>query len=791
MKLVLDLAQLQKNRMMDLFLPTIGFRLDPAGGAQRKLYVIDNPDGTARWIWNADNPKPDFLRFYATSSFRSQIFTLAIRVLFIFKLQHLIFGRKSLSVHEDAAHPLHPYTRQHFALFTGTEGPNRKLVVFARGQFLKIALDHTSAALIEREKNSLLQIGPGRHFLRPEAASIGTGILALSDLSSGGVRMEKFSALHARALAEIGQQKDAPMAVFSETKAFRQSLAYLQEQQTKQPSAIPHFLQEKLQTLSIALKDGTIKSTWAHRDFTPWNCYIHQDKIALYDFELAQDRMPFAFDAFHFVMQQGILVDRTPWKDLQPKMRAAFDLLCEETQTDKSFFDSCLKAYLFVNISYYLHIYSRQERWHTQISWLLNTWNDALSDVLSGQEVHRELLLGDVFDFLMPGDYAALKFPDIHPKSLSDYADVDLLMTKPLAKRLALYLQQHSLVEKVSLQEQSHMLSLLLVLKDGGVLAFDLIWQLKRKAVVFMNVSDAIRGSALNHFGIKVADHHFVRNYLRFFYGLNHSEIPGKHLHYFDEENLPAFSPAMLAQQAALLPDNHGLPGFLNKLRYGLDLCRRIFRKRGVIITFSGVDGAGKSTIIEHTKLELEKKWRKRVVVIRHRPSLFPILSAFSYGKKEAEQRAANTLPRQGGNKSLVSSALRFAYYYTDYLLGQFYIYVRHILAGHVVLYDRYYFDFINDSLRSNIILPKWLTKAGYKLLMQPHLNFFLYAQPSVILERKKELDAAAIEQLTSDYLGLFSELGSRSKDKYFPIENLQMQQTLSFISAKTRTKLL
>ena len=133
----------------------------------------------------------------------------------------------------------------------------------------------------------------------------------------------------------------------------------------------------------------------------------------------------------------------------------------------------------------------------------------------------------------------------------------------------------------------------------------------------------------------------------------------------------------------------------------------------------------------------------------------------------------------------------RFLYYYTDYFFGQFYIYFRHVLLGHVVLYDRYYFDFIIDSLRSNVRLPQWITKAGYTLLMQPNLNFFLYADSETILARKKELEPLAIEKLTKDYLRLFGLLNKGNAERYFPIENNDLNSTLNFISNKTQTKLI
>jgi thymidylate kinase len=306
-----------------------------------------------------------------------------------------------------------------------------------------------------------------------------------------------------------------------------------------------------------------------------------------------------------------------------------------------------------------------------------------------------------------------------------------------------------------------------------------------------MKVSDVLEHAVWNKFGIKTLTVAHTQTYLKCFYGLNNSAIPLQYQPYFKQEADCATDIIELRKTVAQLPENTGLSGFVNTFNYCLDVLKRPFQQRGIVITFSGVDGAGKSTIIEHTKKELEKKLRKRVVVIRHRPSLLPILSAFTLGKKEAEQRAAATLPRQGKNKNLIGSLLRFAYYYTDYFFGQFYVYTKYVLRGNVVLYDRYYFDFINDPLRSNIRLPQWLTKAGYHLLMQPHLNFFLYADAETILSRKKELDAKAIGQLTRDYLSLFSALEAKSCGRYFPIENLQLTETLHFITTQTQARLI
>ena len=82
-------------------------------------------------------------------------------------------------------------------------------------------------------------------------------------------------------------------------------------------------------------------------------------------------------------------------------------------------------------------------------------------------------------------------------------------------------------------------------------------------------------------------------------------------------------------------------------------------------------------------------------------------------------------------------------YYYVDYVLGQFYVYTKANLKGHILLYDRYYFDYIVDSKRANIVLPSGFVKGLYRLVFKPDLNFLLFADPDVILARKQELSKA------------------------------------------------
>jgi thymidylate kinase len=205
-------------------------------------------------------------------------------------------------------------------------------------------------------------------------------------------------------------------------------------------------------------------------------------------------------------------------------------------------------------------------------------------------------------------------------------------------------------------------------------------------------------------------------------------------------------------------------------------------KNRIKIITFSGVDGAGKTTILREFTEILQYKYNQKVKELRHRPTLLPILSAIKYGEKQAELKTMEVLPRTGVNNSKISSYIRFFYYLIDYVFGQWVIYFKYTRKSIIVIYDRYYFDFINDARRTNIDLDSRLIKFFYYFVFKPEINIFLYASPEIILTRKQEMDEESIKELTSKYQNLFNSFAKEKKGEYKCIENIHMEKTLRTI---------
>jgi thymidylate kinase len=775
------------------------------------LLYINNRDGSIRWIWPAQLKRALFLKFYAQDSFRSKVIALLFHTLFALRLQSLVF--KSLKGYFSKEKALLDLTGTDWALFTGTPGPNRKALVFLRAAsgdcFIKVAMGKASHQLLQQESKAIQYLNhlSTKAFNHPQLLECQSDYIVLSDISNSAKRSKTINAKHLRAIASLNQYSSQRYTL-GDLPLWKQSRAVLDQLQACSETRFSKRLLDKLESLFQQMNPALLIETGRiHGDFTPWNMFENDQMLHLYDWELSQEAAPVGYDLYHFICQQGILVDHLDARQILEQIQhriptEALKTLSPKIETPSTVY---FQLYLLFNTIHYLNIFSMQEEWHAQVYDLLATWEALISSQLETTSSNRAILIKDLFHFLEDEKYAAIKFPHISPENLSLYSDIDLSMSPKVALQLTQLIQQHSLVRKVRQVRKSFMWTLDIALADGGKLALDLLFILKRKSVVLSDLRALTASARLNKYGVKLPSEIELARYIMLFYGSNHTSIPAKYSMYvpFVRESSESSDKALYEfysnslsgiqakNQTMVSPAlNRGWSRAKNIFFYLLDTLKGMGFDKGMIITFSGVDGAGKSTIIEEVKGKLEKQYRKRVVVIRHRPSMLPILSAYTKGKTQAEEEAKNTLPRQGSNKSYLSSLLRFTYYYVDYFIGQFVIYYKHVLRGHIVLYDRYYFDFINDSKRSNIQLPKFITKLGYYFLLKPHFNFFLYAQPEIILSRKKELDHQTILRLTHSYKDLFEGLDQRTeKVIYRNIENLDLQDTLDSIFSTLQQK--
>lgn len=397
--------------------------------------------------------------------------------------------------------------------------------------------------------------------------------------------------------------------------------------------------------------------------------------------------------------------------------------------------------------------------------------------------------------FLRQVDYCALKFTDFEFSQLKLESDLDLLIQRSDLNLILQFLGKTKTVSRHTVYNYSFMSVVSLYFVDGSYLSIDLIWDFKRCAKRFMDAKIVLEFSRENNFGVRVPMCLHDFEYALKFYALNEATIPMKYYDFYKEvgpkcwqefniKYNDTFKDVASMKNFAKATAYHLQSTPLLRVNYVLDTIKKYFCRRGFIVSFTGVDGVGKSSVIEEVKARLEKVHRREVVLLRHRPRILPILSSIKHGgSTKAENIAGLTRPRQGSNKNLVSSILRFMYYYLDYLLGGVYLRYKYIYRGKIVLFDRYFFDFIVDPKRSNINFGQGRAKELYRFIIEPKINFFLWADAEEILTRKDELCKDDILYLTKGYMSLFQYYKKeRRKSRYIIIENVDMSDTISAV---------
>ena len=805
-------------------------------GQEQSFSYINNPDGSVRWIFASNSRFPGFLDLYNNSGFKGKLLSLVFRILFIFRLQFLVvsgqfyFYTRQLSLQESWKLKM---DFDSFSVFTGTVGPNRK-VLFALHKknktigFVKHPINYNSLCLVSTE-NMILKAMEEHQFTvidKPKAKYLGNGDVYVNNIKPLRTNStNKFTDTHALALKDL-YSIDNGLVTLKQSRFYRDLKTMITD--FKYNSHVPFHREicDQIKGLFESIDiDENVNMTWAHMDFTPWNLFLarNEKKLHVIDWELSKPGMPMLFDLFHFVFQSQILIEKKNYKSIYQNIEeiisqnATVKKLVNEFHIDVKLH---FRLYLLHNISYYLTIYQKQTKLHEQVNWLTLVWKNALESELKrvGTESHRNVFITDLFHFMQDKRYAWLHSCDAQKSNISSSSDLDFLITKSIKKDVISFCESHILIARLKCFQKTFMSTLDLFFSDGSYLSLDLITDFVRKNLAFMDANEVLDSVCFNTEGIKMPSKECDLNYLIAFYTLNNASIPKKYQDFFrnlneDEQNtmcqfiysrygfygtnlnqifdsLPNQA-ALVKTQIASENTNTGFNFLANSLRYVIDTTRSLVFQKGLIISFSGVDGAGKSTIINDVAQRLKRDYRKKVIVLRHRPSLFPILSAFRYGKKEAEKRAAKTLPHQGNNRSAISSIMRFAYYYIDYLLGQIYIRIKYVSRGYVVLYDRYYFDFINDPRRSNISISKKLVNNLYGLIDKPKHNFFFYASPEIIRQRKQELSANEISRLTMNYFATFNRLKKKyASSQYHCIENINRNETVHKIFNQVQNSL-
>ena len=564
--------------------------------------------------------------------------------------------------------------------------------------------------------------------------------------------------------------------------------------------------------------DKEIICHFNHGDFTSWNCLVNNQerKLAIFDWELSGSDFPFLYDLFHFEFQKGIFLTNSNHTEILNNIIFSVNKNFELKKTIREnsiIIDDYIKYYTLCIASYSLSKYLSSEKFTAENLKQVLIWNKVLNSYKKSEQLgsNRLYFIDLLKSKLDNTTHAFLKFNTQSIYQLSEYSDLDILVIKDDIPKIIDFCRDHESTLKIKTVNKSFMTTVSIFFKDGSFLSLDLINKLKRKNLALQSTQLLLKTSTYNQYNVRVLNKKYDFEYAFLFYTLNKSEIPEKYQLFYSNYSKKDKSKIIdfinfkyhlnIHNFNSLVRDNlkyrkkvlkkvksQNKKTFIKYLMHSFlyfgDTLKELKINRGITITFSGVDGAGKTTIINEIKKNLELKYRKRVILKRHRPGILPILSSLKYGSaKEAEKMAGINLPRQGNNRSKLSSYIRFGYYFIDYQIGQIYLFLRYNLRGITVIYDRYYYDFINDAKRTNLTISKKFTTRLFRFIFKPKLNFFLYADSEIIIQRKQELNKSEIDELSKNYIQLFKKFQQKYKSKtFFIINNLNLEKTLDKI---------
>ena len=191
---------------------------------------------------------------------------------------------------------------------------------------------------------------------------------------------------------------------------------------------------------------------------------------------------------------------------------------------------------------------------------------------------------------------------------------------------------------------------------------------------------------------------------------------------------------------------------------------------RSIVISFMGVDGSGKSTLIELLRKKLKNKFKKIKYV-----HLRPYLILLDKSTVQANpHKTKKTWP-------ILLNFIRILYWLIIYRLF-FYLFANK--PRQLIIFDRYADDLMIDPIRYKFNLPNKITKFILNFFPNPSLWIVLNAPIKELEKRKKELPTKELKKQIRIYLNF----AKQRKNSIVINTNNSVQSSLSLIIKKLIT---
>ena len=372
-----------------------------------ELLVILNRDKSIRYAWPANLNKALFVKFRGSKSFINILLSLGCKFIFLLGLQKLFFTKKSLYVKEKSKETELANRYSLWTLFVRKSNSIEKALLYTiingKGSFTKVATQPHSIELIRNESMvlDLLNESRIRNFVIPNTINVGQCSVEMDDISQNGTILNEYCNIHTMALSELNELT-AYLTPLNELKSWRELKEDLFQLMKLDDSRLPKNLLYMLsQMIEKTNECKPIEVCLSHGDFTAENMFEKDMKLHIFDWELSNVIKPMGFDAFHFIIQQGLLVNKSNWKTIRKEIDKKINCSTFETLSKfhKGNLEQHLQFYLVYTCVNYLKLHVEHSVNPMETNHSLKTWKEALTEMLNINQAQPELDENSVYAF--------------------------------------------------------------------------------------------------------------------------------------------------------------------------------------------------------------------------------------------------------------------------------------------------------------------------------------------------------------------------------------------------------
>ncbi len=219
-----------------------------------------------------------------------------------------------IALHAESAFKV---TELDFAVFGGTPSVHQKVTIqFFKGNKIlgygKVAASHDIAALFNHEEKLLQNLRSAGVTDIPACLYCGelqSGnhlFLQTTTKTSSSFSPENWTPLHERFLRSL-TEKTCRRQLFDQTD-FAFSLMSLKENVDFLPEEFRGVVLDGIDTVLQSHRGKDVDFSAFHADFTPWNMFVEQGRLFVFDWEYGRLSYPPMLDRYHFFIQQALHV---------------------------------------------------------------------------------------------------------------------------------------------------------------------------------------------------------------------------------------------------------------------------------------------------------------------------------------------------------------------------------------------------------------------------------------------------------------------------------------------------